>query len=91
MIATIFQVILGFISNAKWTPDRTSIPWWDKAHWWFGRLLFLAGIANCGFGLMLYAQLYNQTQYLSITYWIYVALGFAVLIYGQFKFGQVRK
>eukprot|EP00300_Choanocystis_sp_HF-7_P006304 c14616_g1_i1.p1 GENE.c14616_g1_i1~~c14616_g1_i1.p1 ORF type:complete len:388 (+),score=29.87 c14616_g1_i1:77-1165(+) len=51
-IATMLQCLLGFVADRLWSPSRTRTPVVpDKLHWWFGRLLMLAGIVNCFLGL----------------------------------------
>lgn len=92
-VSTVVQIILGFISNARWTPDRKSIPWWDKLHWWFGRAVFILAIANCYIGIEQYKELgyISSITGISVAYWVFVIFGFGALIFGQFTMGQVRK
>jgi hypothetical protein len=93
VVATVFQIVLGFVINALWNPNRTSIPWWDKMHWWFGRLAFLLGIVNIYLGIQEYFEriALSDGTGLIITYWIIVVLGLLLLIFGQIKYGQTRK
>ncbi|KAI8806065.1 hypothetical protein BJ742DRAFT_818269 [Cladochytrium replicatum] len=50
------QLFLGIIIHKLFNPARTSIPWHDKMHWYLGRLVFVAGIANVWTGLVYYSQ-----------------------------------
>ena len=93
VISTLIQIGLGFVSNALWTPDRKSIPWWDKLHWWFGRLLFLLAIVNTYLGIREFHEFgYLQKTYVGVTigFWLFVAGGFVALLWGQFVYGQVH-
>jgi hypothetical protein len=36
VIGMLLQVILGFVTNALYDPERKSIPIQDTAHWWLG-------------------------------------------------------
>ncbi|KAI8827128.1 uncharacterized protein EV422DRAFT_512762 [Fimicolochytrium jonesii] len=54
IILTFPQVVLGFIIDKLWSPDRQGIPWWDKVHWWLGRVVFLLALINVPLGLNLY-------------------------------------
>lgn len=91
IIIMVFQIILGFICNALWSKDRVSIPWYDKAHWWIGRIVAILAIINISFGITLYSQMYDEPVGILYAYWICILLGVALLIFGEFKFGQVSK
>ncbi|KAJ3155251.1 hypothetical protein HDU89_007442 [Geranomyces variabilis] len=54
IIVTAPQALLGFVINYLWSAERTSIPWWDRLHWWSGRFLFLVAMINVPFGIALY-------------------------------------
>jgi hypothetical protein len=92
VISTAVQIALGFIINALWNPQRTSIPWWDKAHWWFGRIIFLIAIVNIHLGIKEYGELGygGSVDAVIISFWILVGLGVGLLIWGQFYFGQTH-
>ncbi|KAJ3268215.1 hypothetical protein HDV01_003266, partial [Terramyces sp. JEL0728] len=87
VIAVIIQIILGYISNAKFEPSRPAIPWWDKAHWWVGRGLFLLGLVNVYLGIKFYGENYNLAAWVFPVYWAVVALGIAMIVYGQLTKG----
>ena len=91
MIVTVLQIILGYVSNAMWTPDRKEISVWDKVHWWVGRSIFILAIANVYLGLDEYEEFAPLSKTIIIMYWIVIAAGFGLLGYGQFKYGQIRK
>lgn len=84
------QVVLGFVSNHMFDPDRTSIPAVDKVHWWLGRLLLLGGIGNCQLGFSLYNNFYPLSSFFVIVHWTVV--GGAVILFSvaEFKIGQVN-
>ncbi|KAJ3320483.1 hypothetical protein HDV06_005212, partial [Boothiomyces sp. JEL0866] len=88
VLAVIIQVILGYVSNAKFDPNRPSIPWWDKAHWWVGRSLFLLGLVNVYLGIKFYGESYRLAGWVLPVFWLSVALGIAMMVYGQATKGQ---
>ncbi|KAJ3269089.1 hypothetical protein HDV01_001862, partial [Terramyces sp. JEL0728] len=89
-LGVLIQISLGYISNAKWSPERTFIPWWDKAHWWVGRGLFLLALINVFLGISLYKEDYEIAKWVAPLFWIVVAAGIALLIYGQVTVGQIH-
>ncbi|KAJ3011469.1 hypothetical protein HKX48_006826 [Thoreauomyces humboldtii] len=74
VILTVPQAFLGFIIDRLWSPSRTSIPWWDKLHWWMGRTVFLLALVNVPFGFALY---YRDTSGPARA-WPYIGYGVAV-------------
>ncbi|KAJ3255166.1 hypothetical protein HK103_006535 [Boothiomyces macroporosus] len=88
VLAVIIQIILGYVSNAKFDPHRESIPWWDKAHWWVGRTLFLLGLLNVYLGIKFYGESYHLAGWVLPMFWIIVAFGFGMMVYGQATKGQ---
>jgi hypothetical protein len=93
LIATWAQIALGFIINDLWTPTRTSIPWWDKMHWWFGRTVIIIGIANIFLGFNAYHELSFPIALngMYIGFGVLVGLGVLLLVYGEVALGQTRK
>ncbi|KAJ3258967.1 hypothetical protein HK103_003108 [Boothiomyces macroporosus] len=79
-----------FLANARWSPERTFIPWWDTLHWWFGRSLFLLGLVNVYLGLSLYDDNYVLATWVTPVYWVVVVLGIGLLVFGQVTIGQVH-
>ncbi|KAJ3258966.1 hypothetical protein HK103_003107 [Boothiomyces macroporosus] len=88
VVAVVIQIILGYISNAKFDPDRPAIPWWDQAHWWLGRSLFLLGLVNVYLGIAYYSRNYDLAGWVLPVFWIVIAVGIAGMIYGQATKGQ---
>ncbi|KAJ3088881.1 hypothetical protein HK100_007921, partial [Physocladia obscura] len=80
------QVLLGYISNAKFSEDRTSIPWWDRLHWWSGRMVFLAAIVNIYLGLLLAGVGLG----LLVAYPVVIALVVGVFAVAEWKIGAAH-
>ncbi|KAJ3308000.1 DOMON domain-containing protein frrs1L [Boothiomyces sp. JEL0838] len=87
-IAVVVQVLLGYISNAKYDPNRTSIPWFDIAHWWVGRILFLFGLLNAFFGILFYKENYTLSIWVFPIFWTIIGFGTVMFTIGQFTIGQ---
>ncbi|TPX68084.1 hypothetical protein SpCBS45565_g03379 [Spizellomyces sp. 'palustris'] len=83
------QLALGWIIDRLFNPTRNYIPWWDKVHWWLGRIVFLLALINIPFGI----ALYNDGEEVKRT-WPYVVFGalcvlwVGVFAYLQFRVGQ---
>ncbi|KAI8847390.1 hypothetical protein BC829DRAFT_396479 [Chytridium lagenaria] len=93
IVAMILQMILGVISDRMWSPDRPSVPWWDKVHWWLGRLTTLLGLANLFLGIDRYNKVTplnpaSNGFFIALAVWIAVWIG--VFVYGEVKLGQVH-
>lgn len=88
----LIQVIMGFVSNALWSPERTSIPWWDRAHWWLGRIVVIAANVNIYFGIIEFHERLGikDSKSVLITFGTIVGLGVISMIIGQFIYGQVH-
>ncbi|KAJ3100888.1 hypothetical protein HDU97_001878 [Phlyctochytrium planicorne] len=80
------QVALGFISNHLWSPERTSIPWWDQLHWWIGRISVLGAVPLMYYGLQAYGA--SNLAYVGLFLWI--GVGIVILVAGQFAIGVVH-
>lgn len=50
-LTVILQIPLGIYIDKAYNPQRTSIPARDKAHWWIGRILFLAASVTIPTGI----------------------------------------
>lgn len=91
-VATGLQVLLGFLANALWDAKRTAIPWWDKAHWWLGRSVFILALVNIYLGIDSFSKVTGMSiasfNTMVALYVFSVFLGVASMLYGQFKFGQ---
>ncbi|RKO92776.1 hypothetical protein BDK51DRAFT_28572 [Blyttiomyces helicus] len=85
IILTGIQILLGFLIDYLWNPKRKGTPWWDRAHWYLGRLTLLAGLVNVPIG----ARLMAESQYVSNA--VYIAYGILVaLILGVVGFCELR-
>ena len=86
----IVQIILGFVANAMFDPERKKVATVDKAHWWLGRLLVLAGIGNCQLGFMIYSSAFPLSSYFVITHWSIVGGAAIMFLVAEMKVGQVN-
>ncbi|KAJ3406737.1 hypothetical protein HDU80_010566 [Chytriomyces hyalinus] len=48
------QVVFGFMSNALFNAERECVPWWDRMHWWVGRVAVVLAVVNVQLGLTLF-------------------------------------
>ncbi|TPX47693.1 hypothetical protein SeMB42_g01788 [Synchytrium endobioticum] len=81
-LGTIFQVILGYVIDKLWSPTREGIPWWDKMHWYFGRVIIIAGIYETHEGIELFAKSSPIDAGWWVLFWgwlITIGLGFLFL------------
>ncbi|EGF84250.1 hypothetical protein BATDEDRAFT_22118 [Batrachochytrium dendrobatidis JAM81] len=94
-IVMIIQIILGVICDRMFSPNRTSIPIWDKLHWIFGRSLAVAGMINIITGMsMLQSIGYVVTVGTKAGYGVIVGcilIGFIVaeVMLGQIHHGKI--
>jgi hypothetical protein len=87
-ILLFIQFALGFVSDYLFDEDRTSIPWWDVVHWWFGRLLTLFAIGTIVLGIRYFESFYGDSGLaLYITLAVTGGCGILLMVYGQFKYG----
>jgi hypothetical protein len=90
-ILMILQFVLGFVSDYLFDEDRTSIPWWDVLHWWFGRLLTIFAIATIVLGIRYYESFFGDSGLtLYITLAVMGSFGVLLMVYGQFSFGTTH-
>lgn len=92
-VALVAQIVLGFISNAMWSPSRTAIPWWDKAHWWLGRVCVVSGVIVCYMGFQDYDEATPDAPVSSlivVLFWCWIGLFLVAMLAGEFKIGQVH-
>ncbi|KAJ3320179.1 DOMON domain-containing protein frrs1L [Boothiomyces sp. JEL0866] len=83
------QMILGVVSDQLFKVNRTSIPWYDQAHWWLGRLTFLAALVNMYFGISLFQNNFSSDMpsYLPYVAYVLAGLGVLAMIAGHFIHG----
>ncbi|KAJ3312332.1 hypothetical protein HDV04_003225 [Boothiomyces sp. JEL0838] len=83
------QMILGVVSDQLFEVNRTSIPWYDRAHWWLGRLTFLAALVNMYFGFSLFKSNFgsDMASYLPYVGYALAGVGVLAMIAGHFIHG----
>ncbi|TPX35974.1 hypothetical protein SmJEL517_g01814 [Synchytrium microbalum] len=74
-LATPTQFFLGIFIDRMWSPGRQGIPWYDKTHWWIGRIISFVGIAVTEAGV----NLYNKSNPIDFG-WIILVYGWVVII-----------
>ncbi|KAI8619682.1 hypothetical protein BC830DRAFT_721859 [Chytriomyces sp. MP71] len=77
------QVALGYTANALFDPARETIPWWDRMHWYVGRMAILAGNANVVLGMLLFGEKVSDAVVV-----IYLVL--IIIIAGVFVLAEVK-
>ena len=61
-----------------WDKDRKTIPWYDKMHWWLGRLLYVLAFIQIPVGIYVYNTINNESH---IGTWIaYIAWSVVVIL-----------
>ena len=90
IIAMFFQIILGIIIHLLYNPERTIIPWYNKLHWYFGKLLVLLAMCNVIIGIYVY-NTFDTNLYVGYYYGIYIVLGLIVLTFIISEFYHVKK
>lgn len=79
LLALPAQIILGYVINALWNPNRSSshTPWHDRLHAYFGKLIVLLALINIILGLNKFENLYqlNAAIYVVYVLWVFVASG----------------
>ena len=74
----LFQIVLGFVINRLFDPNRFRIPFHDELHWYLGRCLVFLGCINIPLGLSLYSatmEPVSNALYVLFALWILVASG----------------
>ncbi|KAJ3398744.1 hypothetical protein HDV05_002329, partial [Chytridiales sp. JEL 0842] len=77
------QLTLGVVADRLWSPTRTSIPWWDRLHWWVGRLSVLLGGVTIYLGL----QVWEVQQVWYGVLFTAMAGAWGAVIMGEFVMG----
>ncbi|KAI9325794.1 hypothetical protein DFJ73DRAFT_868323 [Zopfochytrium polystomum] len=80
------QIVLGFISNALFSPDRPSIPWWDRLHWWVGRAVMVLAVVEIYLGL----RLFGASTAVVVAYWVWIGVCVAAFAAAQLLGGAVH-
>lgn len=84
------QMFLGSIINSLWRPNRKNVPWHDVLHQWFGRFLFLLGLANIPLGMVKYAQDYELNTWMFAVFGLCIFGGFLAFGVGYWKYGMIK-
>ena len=85
------QIGLGIASDKLFSPDRPSVPWWDKAHWWVGRIVCFCAAANIVTGIVYADHFQASALALPVLFGLILSGGVAAFVLGERYFGQVRK
>ncbi|KAJ3137022.1 hypothetical protein HK101_003927 [Irineochytrium annulatum] len=81
------QIILGHVSDRLWTAERRAVPWWDKAHWWLGRLAGTLGVVVIFLGIWLYG---TETTVLLACFAAWIGVVFIVFGVAERMIGVVH-
>ena len=90
-IVLVIQIGLGIASDKLFYPGRLSVPWWDRAHWWVGRMVCLVAIVNIITGIIFADHFNSYALALPVSFGLFMAAGIAAFVYGEKFYGQVRK
>ncbi|KAJ3076015.1 hypothetical protein HDU98_005964 [Podochytrium sp. JEL0797] len=77
------QIILGYASNALFSPDRVSVPWWDQVHWWLGRVAIMFAWVTMFMGLVQF----GSGVVIKVLYFAAILCGIAAIACGHWMFG----
>lgn len=83
---SIVQVVSGFVIDKLFNPQRKEIPWYDKAHWWAGRIATSGGFINVAFGFVLR----GMGTAIFVLYGLWTALVLALFTFLTFRYGQTH-
>ncbi|KAJ3246611.1 hypothetical protein HDU78_006600 [Chytriomyces hyalinus] len=78
------QILLGIASDRMFDMQRKSIPWWDRAHWWTGRLAVLLSAVVIFLGII---QGQLGTAWI-IAFGVWLGVMVLALVGGQLVFGS---
>ncbi|KAI9291822.1 hypothetical protein K502DRAFT_336124 [Neoconidiobolus thromboides FSU 785] len=75
------QLILGVAIDRLYNPDRLAVPWYDKLHWYFGRILFLLAQINIILGLITWDPNFNGLLPIWVTFIVIllIEIGFYIV------------
>jgi hypothetical protein len=80
-VVMICEIILGFVIDSLYDPDRTRPPTHDQVHWWTGRILVVLGIVNVQFGFSQFDEYYYMSTALVICNWVFVGAVITICSY----------
>ncbi|CAJ0649607.1 12625_t:CDS:2 [Entrophospora sp. SA101] len=87
LICLFVQLLIGGIHHHMYDPNRKSIPWWTKLHWWFGRCLVLLALVQISLGL----DLYDVNPFLLDAYYVYAGSLVFIYLVMSFLFWNKRR
>ncbi|KAK9765871.1 hypothetical protein K7432_005455 [Basidiobolus ranarum] len=79
LLAMACQIVLGFVMNKLWKPNRPKSPWYEHMHQWLGRSTVLLAWVNIGLGL----KLVTASKVLVGLYIAWVCLILIGFVFGQ--------
>lgn len=65
------EIIVGIVISKLWKIDRSTIPWYNKVHWWIGRLVILLAFVNIFLGFNI----------LNLALWMYILTGIVMILW----------
>ncbi|KAJ3346152.1 hypothetical protein HDU91_007126, partial [Kappamyces sp. JEL0680] len=90
-IIMILQMILGVVSDRLFSTDRTAVPWWDKMHWWAGRISVGLAVVTIWTGVN-YAEYFTASApALPVFFGLATGAGILAFAVGEKTIGQIRK
>ncbi|CAH1758086.1 10527_t:CDS:10 [Entrophospora sp. SA101] len=81
------QLLIGAIHHHLYSPERKSIPWWTKVHWWFGRFVVILAFVQIPIGF----NLFNVSKTYIGGYFIYSMVLIITYITLSIAFWRRRK
>ncbi|KAJ3387339.1 hypothetical protein HDU84_000912 [Entophlyctis sp. JEL0112] len=85
------QVALGFVSDRLFRADRAAVPWWDKLHWWMGRVIVIVALAEIQLGFNLYQDERGLSIGVIAGFWAWVCVAILLVFgfFGEYRMGGV--
>lgn len=78
--AMFVQIILGIVIHMLYNSERIYIPWYNKLHWYFGKLIVLLAMCNIVIGIYVY-NTFDTTLSVGYYYGIYIVIGVIILTF----------
>ena len=86
-LLSIVQTILGQVINVMFNPYRTGIPWYDRLHWYQGRLLYGMAVVNVFCGIVQYTGGDKTRLALFVVAGLLFVGGLVAFGYGSYRYG----
>ncbi|KAJ3324075.1 hypothetical protein HDV06_000616 [Boothiomyces sp. JEL0866] len=87
LVLVVLQVLVGVVSNQLFDKERQTVLWWDRLHWWAGRLLTLLGVFNVYLGTNLYYSDVGVPLLVKLIYAGTLAIAVSAFLYGEIVIG----